>query len=91
MNQAQLVGRLAKKQKLAASRAKEMVQLVLSTIQDTLLKGESVRTTLGTFTVAKRAARNGVNPKTGERLAIRASKAVRFKASKTVKDKLNKR
>jgi len=91
MNQAQLVGRLAKKQKLAASRAKEMVQLVLSTIQDTLLKGESVRTTLGTFTVAKRAARNGVNPKTGESLAIKASKAVRFKASKTVKDKLNKR
>ena len=91
MNQAQLVGRLAKKQKLAASRAKEMVQLVLSTIQDTLLKGESVRTTLGTFTVAKRSDRNGVNPKTGERLTIKASKAVRFKASKTVKDKLNKR
>ena len=91
MNQAQLVGRLAKKQKLAASRAKEMVQLVLSTIQDTLLKGENVRTTLGTFSVAKRAARNGVNPKTGERLMIKASRGVRFKASKTVKDKLNRR
>lgn len=91
MNQAQLVGRLAKKEKLASSRAKEMVQLVLSTIQDSLLKGESVRTTLGTFTVAKRSARNGVNPKTGEKLAIKASKAVRFKASKTVKDRLNRR
>lgn len=91
MNQAQLIDRLAKKEKLSNAQAKEMVQLVVSAIQEALLKGESVRTTLGTFSVAKRAARVGVNPKTGEKLKIKAGKAVRFKVSKTIKDKLNKR
>jgi DNA-binding protein HU-beta len=91
MNQAQLIERVAKKFKVSNAQAKQAVQGVLSTIQDAILKGESVRTTLGTFNISKRGARTGVNPKTGQPLKIKASKGVRFKASKTVKDKLNKR
>jgi DNA-binding protein HU-beta len=43
----------------------------------------------GTFKVAKRKARMGRNPKTGEAIKIKASKAPRFVASKTLKDFLN--
>jgi DNA-binding protein HU-beta len=44
----------------------------------------------GTFDVAKRAAREGVNPQTRQKIKIRASKAPRFKAGKTLKDAVNK-
>ena len=42
----------------------------------------------GTFNVSKRAARAGRNPLTGEKIKIKASKSVRFKASKTLKERL---
>jgi DNA-binding protein HU-beta len=43
----------------------------------------------GSFKVSKRKARNGRNPKTGEVIKIKASKAPKFVASKTLKDFLN--
>lgn len=91
MNQAQLIERVAKKTKVSVAQARQAVQDVLSAIQESLVKSESVRTTLGTFTISKRAARVGINPKTGEKLQIKASKGIRFKPSKTIKSKLNKR
>jgi len=91
MNQAELIAQIGKKEKLSAREAKEAVQAVLAAIQAALIKGESVRTTLGTFSVAKRAARTGRNPQTGEAVKIKASKGVRFKVSRTVKTALNKR
>jgi DNA-binding protein HU-beta len=45
----------------------------------------------GTFKVSKRGARKGRNPQTGEAIKIAASKSVRFKASKSLKDSLNKK
>ncbi|HUC63621.1 MAG TPA: HU family DNA-binding protein [Alphaproteobacteria bacterium] len=91
MNQAELITRVAKKSKVSNAHAKQAVQDVLSAVQDALVKGEGVRTTLGTFSISKRGARMGVNPKTGEKIQIKASRGVRFKASRTVKAKLNKR
>jgi DNA-binding protein HU-beta len=44
----------------------------------------------GSFAVSKRAARKGRNPKTGATIQIKASKNVRFKAGKELKDSLNK-
>ena len=44
---------------------------------------------LGTFNVAERPAREGRNPQSGETIKIAASKAVRFRAGKAVKDALN--
>ena len=44
----------------------------------------------GTFDVAKRAAREGVNPQTRQKIKISASKAPRFKAGKALKDAVNK-
>ena len=39
----------------------------------------------GTFSVTKRAARDGINPQTGEKIKIKASKAVKFKAGAGLK------
>jgi nucleoid DNA-binding protein len=62
----------------------------VNAILDALSAGEAVRVSgLGTFDVAARAARQGRNPRTGETIPIAANKAVRFHASKAVKDALN--
>ena len=53
-------------------------------------KGESVALTgFGTFSVSQRAARTGRNPQTGATIQIKASKAPKFKAGKTLKDAVN--
>lgn len=48
--------------------------------------GEVKVTGLGIFVVKQRAARQGVNPKTGEKIKIAARKVVKFRASKTLKE-----
>lgn len=56
-------------------------------IKKTLKKGNKVTLVgFGTFSVAKRAARKGRNPRTGEVIRIKASKSPKFKAGKTFKD-----
>ncbi len=91
MNQAELIAQIAKKNKLSARQAKDAVQAVLAAVETALVKGQSVRTTLGTFSISKRAARMGRNPQTGAPVQIKASKGVRFKVSRTIKGALNKR
>ena len=74
--------------KAAAERA---MDAVLGTIEDTLLTGDNVQFVgWGTFEVKEVAARTGRNPKTGEEVAIPAKKAVKFKAGKSLADKVNK-
>ena len=59
-------------------------------VTQTLTKGEEVRLVgFGTFAVAARAASEGRNPRTGETIKIAASKQVRFKAGKGLKDSVN--
>lgn len=70
--------------KAAAQRA---VEAVFDTIIKTLSRGEEVGITgFGTFRVAKRAAREGRNPKTGEKIHIAASVKPKFRAGKELKD-----
>ena len=55
-----------------------------------LAKGESVQLVgFGNFTVSNRAERSGRNPSTGEPMTIKASKAVKFTAGKSLKDAVN--
>lgn len=51
--------------------------------------GEFSLAGIGNFTVANRAARGGVNPRTGDKIQIKARKAVKFKCSRTIKESLN--
>ena len=70
--------------KAAAERA---VNAVLNAIEHGLQKDKTVSLVgFGSFTVRKRAARWGRNPQTGERIKIKASKTVTFKAGKALKD-----
>lgn len=68
-------------------QATDVVETVFDTIVKTLGRGEEVAITgFGTFRVVKRAARMGVNPKTGEKIQIAASTKPKFKAGKLLKE-----
>ena len=68
-------------------QAGEIVDWFFDTITNALKKGDEVGITgFGTFKVAKRAARAGVNPKTGAKIQIAAAKVPKFKAGKLLKD-----
>ncbi|KKU94546.1 MAG: DNA-binding protein HU [Candidatus Jorgensenbacteria bacterium GW2011_GWA1_48_13] len=68
-------------------QATDAVEAVFDTIVKTLGRGEEVAITgFGSFRVAKRAARMGVNPKTGERIQIAASTKPKFRAGKLLKE-----
>jgi DNA-binding protein HU-beta len=70
-----------KKEALAA------VEAVFDTIVKTLSKGEEVAIAgFGTFKISKRAARMGVNPRTGEKIQIAASIKPKFRAGKLLKE-----
>ncbi len=63
------------------------VEAVFDTIVKTLSKGEEVAITgFGIFRVVKRAARMGINPKTGEKIQIAASTKPKFRAGKVLKE-----
>lgn len=68
-------------------QAEQAVDAVFDTIVKTLSRGEEVAITgFGVFKVAKRAARMGVNPKTGEKIQIAASTKPKFRAGKVLKE-----
>ncbi len=70
-----------------AVAARETMIALLGTITTSLKKNQRVQLAgFGTFTVSKRAARKGVNPRTGEANKIKASRPVRFKAGRTLKN-----
>jgi DNA-binding protein HU-beta len=68
-------------------QAQEAVEAVFGAITKSLSRGEEVTVTgFGTFRTVKTAARQGVNPKTGEKLQIPAGIKPKFKAGKGLKD-----
>jgi DNA-binding protein HU-beta len=85
MNQRDMLAAVQKKTGLALKDVKSVVEAFFDTVTKTSKK-EPVRTTLGTFVVAKRAARMGRNPQTGEAIKIAASKKFRFRPSKATKE-----
>lgn len=69
------------------AQSQRAVDAVFSIITESLSKGESVNVTgFGSFSVAKRSARDGVNPQTGEKIRIAATVVPKFKAGKGLKD-----
>lgn len=85
MNKGDLVNEVAKVVK-TKKEAQAALDCVISSITKSLKKGEDVTLTgFGTFKVVKRKARKGRNPRTGEELKIKASKAAKFTAGKTLK------
>ena len=90
MNKNDLVALVADAAGLSKIDATKAVDAVLDGIIQSLKKGEEVRLVgFGTFDVSDRAASEGRNPRTGEKINIPASKQPKFKAGKTLKDALN--
>ena len=90
MNKAELVDAVAAKADLSRSDAGNAVEAIFDTITAALQKGDNVSLVgFGTFSVKRRAARTGRNPRTGEPLQIPATNAPGFKAGKGLKDAVN--
>ena len=78
---------LAAKYGMTKKDANDAVNYVFDEIATTIKKGgEASINGFGKFTVVKKKARTGLNPQTKEKIKIKATKAPKFKASKTLKD-----
>jgi DNA-binding protein HU-beta len=86
-NKNDLVASVASSTGLTKADAGKAVDGVFAAISDALTKGDEVRLVgFGTFAVSERAASEGRNPRTGEKINIPASKQPKFKAGKGLKD-----
>jgi DNA-binding protein HU-beta len=82
----EFVDRVADKSGLGKGEAAKAVDAVLDSLQEVLSRGGEVNFTgFGKFTVADRSARQGVNPQTGEKIQIAASRVPRFSAGSSLK------
>jgi len=90
LNKNDLVATVAGATGISKADAAKAVDGVFNAITSALKKGEEVRLVgFGTFSVAKRAATTGRNPRTGATIKIPASKQPKFKAGKGLKDAVN--
>lgn len=90
MNKNDLIAKVAGAADLSKADASSAVEAVLDSITSALKSGDEVRLVgFGTFSVAERAASEGRNPRTGEKIMIAASKNPKFKAGKQLKDAVN--
>ena len=90
MNKTDFVNAVADQAELTKADAGRAVDAMVEVIKKALKKGDSVSLVgFGTYTVRKRAARTGRNPRTGQTIKIKASKAAAFKAGKALKDAIN--
>ncbi len=90
MTKAELIESIASKVDLQRATAERVVNTLFDDVVQALKQGDKVNISgFGAFSVSARNARTGRNPKTGETIEIAASRAVKFKAGKTLKDSLN--
>jgi len=87
----ELADAISRKLKLSVRTGREYLRLLLSMVRDDLREtGRSELRGLGTFAVHDRPARDTYHPKTGEPVHIPERKAIRYRASKELKDQINK-
>ncbi len=92
MNKNELIAEVANTAGMSKADASRAVDGVFDSISASLTKGNEVRLVgFGTFSVANRRASQGRNPRTGERIQIKASIQPKFKAGKALKESVNHR
>ncbi|NNM58615.1 MAG: HU family DNA-binding protein [Legionellales bacterium] len=90
MNKTDLVKYIAEKAEVTQVVANKALSAVVEAVYESLKKGEPVTLIgFGTWGVADRQEREGRNPQTGEKIKIKARKAVKFTAGKDLKDAVN--
>ena len=91
MNKTDLIEVIADSAEVSKAAAARALDALIDAISDSLSKGKPVVLVgFGTFAVSKRKQRMGRNPQTGATITIPAAKVPRFKAGKTLKEKVNK-
>ncbi|MGE4298600.1 MAG: HU family DNA-binding protein [Desulfovibrionaceae bacterium] len=87
MTKADLVVKIAEKTSLTKANAERALNAFLEAVETTLVKdGKLTLTGFGTFVVEERKARKGRNPRSGAEITIPASKVVKFRPGKLLKD-----
>jgi len=87
MNRTELIDMISEKAELTKASASRALDALLEGVTISLQNGDPVvLVNFGTFTVKQRAAREGRNPSTGEKIKINAAKVVGFKAGKALKE-----
>lgn len=86
-----MIAELAKKAELTKTDAGKFIDAFVGVVTSALKEGKDVRLVgFGTFAVSQRAATEGRNPRTGEKIRIPACKQPKFKAGKGLKEAVNK-
>lgn len=89
MNKAELIAKIADDAGITKTQANASLDAFVEAVTKTLKKGDKVTLVgFGTFSVSKRAARNGRNPQTGAVIKIKAKKVAKFKAGKELSSKM---
>jgi len=80
MTKAELIGAMAKEAKISKASAEKALNAVTASVSKALKRGDKLTLTgFGTFSVSKRRARTGRNPRTGKEIKIPATKVAKFK------------
>lgn len=90
MNKQELIDAIANEAEVSKTVAGNCLEAFINTVTKTLKKGGDIRLIgFGTFSTIKTKAREGRNPKTGEKIQISATTQAKFKVGKALKDALN--
>ncbi len=90
MTKSDFIDKVAASADMTKAEATKAVEAVLDAIKDGLSRGEEIAFSgFGKFHVASRNAREGVHPRTGEKIQIKASKSPKFSAGSVLKKSVN--
>jgi DNA-binding protein HU-beta len=90
VNKIELIEHVARQADISKAAAGRAIEAVVGGIRSSLRKGNSVTLVgFGTFSIGKRAARTGRNPRTGAAIKIKAAKVPKFRPGKALKDAVN--
>ena len=91
MNKTELIDKIAAEAGLTKADSKKALEATVSVIKAALAAGDKVQLVgFGTFAVAEKPAREGINPRSGEKITIAAKKAAKFKAGAEFAEAINK-
>lgn len=90
MNKTELIDKIAAEAGLTKADSKKALEATVSVIKAALAAGDKVQLVgFGTFAVAEKPARDGINPRSGEKITIAAKKVAKFKAGADLDEALN--
>ena len=91
MTKADIVNQVFENVGIPKNEAQAIVEVIFNTVKQTLVAGESIKISgFGTFTIRKKTARIGRNPRTKEEVEITPRKVVTFRASDFLKEAIAK-